>query len=66
MLIFWPYLLILFMTFLPSLANDGPSIFFTKERYSQGQVRQGVRVNQTFEFINCGDGDLIIEKLVPS
>lgn len=66
MLIFFSYLLILFITLFPLLANARPVIEFTKEQHYAGEVRQGIKINNSFEFINKGDSNLIIKKLVPS
>lgn len=62
----YTYLIIFFMNLFPLLANAKPAIEFTKEKHHLGKVRQGIKVSHAFEFINKGDTELIIEKLIHS
>lgn len=43
-----------------------PSIKFDSEVFDFEEVRQGKQLEHTFQFVNSGTEDLLIERLVPS
>lgn len=58
-------LLILMFTLFPYEAYSQPEIYFDSEKHNFGRV-ESLTLEHIFEFINKGDKDLIIDRLVPS
>jgi len=56
-------IIFVFIAFFPVLAWAGPVIHFDSEKHDFGNVRQGGQLEHTFEFINAGTDDLIIDKV---
>ncbi len=59
-------IVIVLMICLPSLAYGDPSIEFVRETHDFGHVMQGEQLEYTFEFINTGTEELVIEKIESS
>ncbi|MBI4823571.1 MAG: DUF1573 domain-containing protein [Nitrospirae bacterium] len=51
---------------IPVAVYAQPSIKFDTESHDFGEVKQGEQLEHTFELLNLGTEDLIIEGLVPS
>jgi hypothetical protein len=51
---------------LPAIAVAQPTIEFDSEQYNAGTTTQGDIIEHTFEFMNTGDEDLLIEKVTSS
>ena len=51
------------VAFFPALAWAEPAITFHTEKHDFGSVRQGDRLEYTFEFSNTGTNDLVIENV---
>jgi len=58
--------LFIFFLFYPAVSFSQPSIVFEKERHDFGKIAYTKILEYTFEFINAGDEDLVIDQLVPS
>jgi hypothetical protein len=59
---------ICFLVFLlfPAISLAQPSIAFDEEIHDFGTLQNGVVLEHEFVFVNNGDAELVIEKLVPS
>ncbi|HAM53176.1 MAG TPA: hypothetical protein DCP92_21675 [Nitrospiraceae bacterium] len=51
---------------LPALVYAQPSIVFESETHDFGVVEQGAQLEHVFDFVNSGNEDLVISKLMPS
>lgn len=60
------FFLFILILFLPVLLYAQPSIEFNKETHDFGNVKQGDIIEHIFDFVNTGDEDLIINKIVTS
>jgi len=58
--------LLAFLFFFPAICYSQPSIVFDTENHDFGTVTNIDTIRHTFDFTNKGDGDLVIEKLIPS
>lgn len=56
----------LFILIFPLLVQAQPSIVFTEENAKAGEVQQGQEAEYTFEFVNKGTSELVIEKVTSS
>lgn len=59
-------ILIIILVVFPAVCFAQPSIVFNKEKQDFGEVKKGTELEYTFEFINEGDQDLIISKIITS
>jgi hypothetical protein len=60
------FLFILLLLFAPSLSYSQASIHFDPVKHDFGVVGHEDKIQHTFEFLNNGDKELIIEKISPS
>jgi len=58
--------LFFFLLTLPVPLYAQPSVVFEEEDYDFGRIESGQAVEHSFEFINAGNEDLLIEKIVSS
>ena len=59
-------ILMIFLLVLPATAYAQPSIVFDSEKYDFGVIAPGDSVEHSFDFVNKGDRDLVIQRLAPS
>jgi hypothetical protein len=59
-------ILFVLVAFFPALAWAGPALTFDTDKHDFGSVRQGAQLEYTFEFVNSGTNDLIIENVKTS
>lgn len=59
-------LLIACIFFTPSLSHSQPAIHFDHLEHDFSIISQEEAVEQTFEFVNMGNRELAIEKIIPS
>jgi len=53
----------LIVLILPLYAQAQPSVVFTEEQFNFGEIQQGQQAEHTFEFVNKGTADLVIERV---
>jgi len=58
--------LLAFLFLFPAVSYSQPSLVFDTVNHDFGTVTQNNIIEYTFDFMNEGDEELIIEKLVPS
>jgi hypothetical protein len=58
--------LLVFLFLFPAVSYSQPSILFDTENHDFGTIAQCDTIEQTFDFTNTGDEELVIEKLIPS
>lgn len=56
----------LLVLLLPALASAQPAIVFEAESHDFGALAAGATAEHAFEFVNTGNEDLVIQKLVTS
>jgi Protein of unknown function (DUF1573) len=56
-------LILLLLIFIPLPAVAGPSIVFLAEQHDFGTVRQGEKLEYTFEFTNAGMDELVVSQV---
>jgi hypothetical protein len=56
-------LALIMILLVPALAYAAPSIRFAEDSYDFGKVREGEKVEHTFEFNNAGTEELRIERV---
>ncbi len=59
-------LLLIILIVFPAICFAQPSIVFDKERQDFGEVKKGTELEYTFEFVNNGNEELIISKIITS
>lgn len=59
-------IILIALLLLPTIASAAPSVKFTVETHDFGKVGEGEQLEYTFEFVNAGADDLLIEKLTTS
>jgi hypothetical protein len=60
------FVFILILLFIPSFSYSQPSINFDTVEHDFGIVGHEDKIQHTFEFLNNGDKELMIEKISPS
>jgi hypothetical protein len=58
--------LLVFLFLFPAISYAQPSILFDTENHNLGTIARCDTIEQTFDFTNTGDEELVIEKLIPS
>ncbi len=59
-------LALIMILLVPALAYAAPSIRFAEDGYDFGKVREGEKIEHTFEFSNTGTEELRIERVSAS
>lgn len=57
---------VIFLVLFPALCYAQPSIVFEEEVFDAGTVEAGSAIEHIYVFLNSGDQDLIIDKIIPS
>lgn len=60
---FMKRIILVVMLLLPALAFGAPSVKFEIDAHDFGRVKEGEKLEHTFEFANTGTDDLHIEKI---
>jgi hypothetical protein len=58
--------LLVFLFLFPAVSYAQPSIVFDTENHDSGTIAKCDTIEQTFDFTNTGNEDLVIEKLITS